>query len=687
MARSPLHEYVLLLALALAQPATAGLLHATFQDHAVLQRQQPIPVWGVTTPHATVTVTLAKDAGEGVPAPTAARVTAHAGSDGRWQVTLPALPAGGPYTLTAASSAGTHQTVGDILIGDVFLCSGQSNMEYPTRLASDYDQDVNDANDTLIRLFHIERFRSAVPRTTFGAAAHWEVTSPQTVREFSAVCYFFGRDLQAAVGVPIGLIESAWGGSVIEAWISGPRMRRLGGHDRYLDLLPVFQRSAAQAWRDWDRIAADWWRAHDPASTASPPWYAPSYDDATWPTIVPGGTWREWRVPQLETFNGLVWLRKDLVLPARAAGQRAVLSLGAIDESDITWVDGTEVGASEGYDVPRAYDVPAGVLHAGRNTIALGVLGGAGPLVPGSQMTLTLADGTSVRLSGAWRYQTSAPMSRTGHMPHVPWLNQFGLTVLHNGMIAPLGATRIRGVLWYQGEANADQPQAYSRLLPALISDWRQQFGQSTPVLIVQLPGFGPYRTQPQASDWAALREVERRVTAATPHAGMAVTIDVGSPRFLHPTDKQDVGERLALLARTLIYGQSVVGASPSPVAAWRSAGEISVRFDTHGGGLETEESNRPIGFQLCDRGGHCAFVDAEQRGTDVVLNASSAPQAVTVRYCWSDTPICNLYDREGLPAVPFELPIGRAPPGAAAARENRSHNDRIHRPEAVHRW
>ena len=659
MARRSLHRYFALLALAGVHPACASLLYATFQDHAVLQRTAPIPVWGTTTPGATVTVTFAR----------ASPVIAHAGRDGRWQATLSALPAGGPYTLTAASSAGTRQTVRDILIGDVFLCSGQSNMEYPTRLASDYDQDVNGANDTQIRLFHIERLRSVVPRSTFGAGARWEVTSPQSVREFSAACYFFGRDLQPAVGVPVGLIESAWGGSVIQAWISAPQIRRLGGYDRYLDLLPVYAKSPQQAWRDWDRIAADWWRAHDPAITARPPWYAPSYDDVGWPTVVPAGTWREWGVPALQTFNGLVWLRKNFELSARQAGGSAVLSLGAIDQSDIAFVDGVQVGASEGYDVPRAYHVPDGVLRAGRNVLALSVLGGAGPLVPGRQMTLRLADGTTLHLSGRWRYKTSTPMSQTGRMPDVPWLNQFGLTVLHNGMIAPLGATRIRGILWYQGESNADQAPQYARLLPALIGDWRRQFGESTPVLIVQLPGFGPHQTQPQPADWAQLREVERSVAAATAHAGLAVTIDIGSTRFLHPTDKQDVGERLALLARRLIYGQRVVAESPSPVAAWRADGEVHVRLDTYGSGLVTEESNRPVGFQLCDRAGHCAFADATQHGTDVVLDASSSPEAVTVRYCWADSPICNLYDREGLPAVPFELPIESAPPNAGVAR------------------
>ena len=670
MARLPLYRYFPLLTLAAIHPAAAALLATTFQDHAVLQREAPIPVWGTAVPAASVTVTFTKYAPAGTTSSaTAARVTAHAGPDGQWHATLPALPAGGPYTLTAASSAGTRESVQDVLIGDVFLCSGQSNMEYPTRLASDYDQDVDNADNGMIRLFHVARFPSAVPRTAFGAEAHGDVTSPQSVREFSAVCYFFGRALQPAVGVPIGLIESAWGGSVIQAWIGAPEIRRLGGYDRYLDLLPVYQRSPAEAWRDWDRIAAEWWRAHDPASSAKPPWSALSYDDVGWDTVVPGGTWRQWQVPALATFDGTVWLRKHFDLTARQAGETAVLSLGAMDQSDITWMNGVEVGASEGYDVPRVYHVPAGVLRAGRNVLGIGILGGAGPLVPGEQMTLQLADGTTVRLAGAWRFKRSAPTSQTGHIPHVPWLNQFGLTVLHNGMVAPLGTTRIRGVLWYQGESNAGEAQEYARLLPALIRDWRAQFGQSTPVLIVQLPGFGPYQTQPQPSDWAELREAERRVVADTAHAGLAVTLDIGSPRFLHPTDKQDVGERLALLARSLIYRQSVVGTSPGPVAVWRARKQVLVRFDTHGGGLRSEESNRPLGFQLCDRAGGCAFVDALQRGNDIVLDAATDSGAVTVRYCWADSPICNLYDREGLPAVPFEMPIGPAAPKSGAAR------------------
>ena len=651
---------------ALAPGPVAPLLYATFQDHAVLQRGVAIPVWGETRPGATVRVRLAGERGR-----------ARASASGRWRTTLPALPAGGPYRLSAVSSAGAHETVTDVMIGDVFLCSGQSNMEYPTRIADGYDSAVRSAHNRMIRLFHVQRWRSVVPRRTFGAGARWRVVSPKSVRNFSAVCYLFGRSLQPAIGVPIGLIESAWGGSLIQAWIGARHIRRLGGFGPQLQLLPVYQASPAQAQRAWNRIAAAWWHAHDPASAAALPWFAPQYDDAHWASIVPDGTWRVWNVPQLKTFNGIVWMRKTLTLPAQAAGETAVLSLGAIDQSDITYVNGVEVGASEGYDVPRRYPVPAGVLRAGRNVVAIGIFGGAGLLSPANRLSLRLSGGESVRLSGRWRFKRSVPMRRTGQIPHVPWLNQFGLTVLYNGMIRPLGRTRVRGVVWYQGESDADQPQAYVRLLSTLIRNWRGQFGARTPFLIVQLPNFMAYHTRPRHSDWACLREAQRRVARALPRVGLAVTIDIGSRRIIHPADKADVGRRLARLARTLIYHQAVTGQSPSPVAAWRAGERVMVGLDTDHDGLLTEESNRPLGFQLCHRG-RCAFVDARRDGAAIALNAASVPGATRVRYCWDDSPICNLYDRAGLPAVPFEMRIRARQPVFAGASDPRAADVRL---------
>ena len=633
-------------------PRPLTLLYTTFQDHAVLQRDKPIPVWGLTAPGARVSVTFAGET-----------ASATADSKGNWQAVLAPLKMGGPYAMTAHSSAGKTQTITDVMMGDVFLCSGQSNMEMPLRVVSNYDGDIRSAQNTKIRLFHVQRFSSPLPSGTFGADASWSVTSPESVKEFSAACYLFGRELQPAANVPIGLIESSWGGANIQAWISADKLRALGGFDELLDILPIYATASKTAEAKWRAIAHAWWLAHDPASIASPPWRDPVYDDSSWEQVVPTGTWREWNVPAMKKFDGTVWLRKDFELSAKQAAGAAVLSLGAADQADTTWVNGVEVGDMGGYDVDRLYDVPAGTLHEGRNVVAVGVLGGAGLLNPAEKITLKCAGGSVIRLSGTWRFKTSAPMSQTGHIPFVPWLKQFGLSVLYNGMILPLGPTAVRGILWYQGESDAWQPKEYDRMLPALIADWRQRFGADVPFIVVQLPGYGPQSTKPGESPWADLREVQRRVADKTPDTGLAVTIDLGQRDNIHPTDKQEVGRRLALVARKLIYGENIVASGPTPLTATRRGTTVTVSFASVASGLVVYESNRPISFELCDAAKHCSFADATQNQNEIDLDASHVPAATTVRFCWADSPICNVYNSEGLPGVPFEISIAQTAP------------------------
>ena len=650
-------------------PRPLTLLYTTFQDHAVLQRDKPIPVWGLTRPRAKVTVTFGSET---------ASVTADA--SGKWQAVLAPLPAGGPYAMTAQSSAGKTQTIKDVLLGDVYLCSGQSNMEMPVRVVPNYDADIREATNPNIRLFHVQRFSSATPRETFGADATWSVTSPATVGEFSATCYNFGKSLQPAVHVPVGLIEGAWGGSYIQTWISKDKMHELGGYDQYLDILPIYAASPKQGEKKWREIAHAWWTAHDPASSATPAWNDPAYDDSAWDTVLQTGTWRGWSVPALKTFNGVVWLRQTIELSASQAKGAAVLSLGTIDQSDTAWVNGIEVGDSQGYDTKRIYDIPAGALHEGKNLIAVGVLCGGGMLIPADQMTLKLADGSLVRFSAQWRYKMSAPTSQTGTIANIPWLYQFGLTVLYNGMILPLGPTTVRGILWYQGESDAGQPKEYSSLLPALIADWRQRFGADVPFLIVQLPGFGPPSAKPQESDWADLREVQRRVVNNTPNAGLAVTIDLGQIDNLHPTNKQAVGARLALLARKIVYGENITAMGPTPASATRTGNTVAIRFENIGKGLVVYESSRPISFEICDTARHCSFTDAVKNGDEIDLDVSHVTGAASVRFCWSDSPICNVCNTEGLPAVPFEIPIARTTPAQSITplvRKPRHHHMR----------
>jgi sialate O-acetylesterase len=624
-------------------PRPLTLLYTTFQDHAVLQRNKSIPVWGRTQPGAEVDVSFAGQT-----------VTATADASGQWKAELKPMPAGGPYVLSAKSSSGESQTVKDVMTGDVYLCSGQSNMELPLRLATNYDSEVRSANNPMIRLFHVQRFTSPAPRATFGADASWAVTTPDTAKEFSATCYYFGRELQPAAGIALGLIEDAWGGSAIQAWISNEKLANLGGYDETLDIVKTYAATPKAGDLKYRALVHAWFAANDPALKAG--WADPAFDDSAWDSLVATGGYRPW--PKLADFNGVVWLRKTIELSADEAAGAAVLNLGQISDIDLTFVNGVEVGAGEGYDVARAYSVPAGTLHTGKNVIAVAVKMGAAFLDPANKMSLKLAGGMAKPLAGAWKFKTSAnePLPTIAHQP---WLNQFGVSTLYNGMIVPLGPTAIRGIVWYQGETDSGQPAEYRRLLKALIEDWRARFGTQTPFFAVQLPGFGAPRIAPGQSPWAELRESQRVTVAATPDAGLAVTTDLGVPDNIHPQMKQEVGRRLALLAKKMIYGLPVEGISPSPVSATRQGKSVIVRFDHVGAGLTAREWDKAIGFSVCDADHSCHWVEGTLAKDTVTLAASAKAQ--TVRFCWSDSPLCNLYSAEGLPAVPFELPIANA--------------------------
>jgi sialate O-acetylesterase len=636
-----------------AEAQNAPLLYANFQDHEVLQRDKPIPVWGTDEPGAKVTVTVASESASAV-----------ADAAGKWQAVLAPLKAGGPYDLEAASTSGRLQVISDVMIGDVYLCSGQSNMEFPTEFASGYTNDLDGATNTMIRLFHVERFASVTPRDSYGAGASWAVTSPQTVRDFSAVCYFFGRALQPKLNVPVGLVESSWGGTMITAWIGADEVRALGTYQPELDAMAHYATDPEAAKKAWLQFIDGWWQAHDPASATSPAWRDPAYDDASWDEIVPTGYWNSWGVKALGDFAGIVWLRKTVTLTADQAKGEAVLSLGPIDDVDTSWVNGVQVGGEDGWDIPRVYKVPAGTLHAGKNLIAVGVLAlssGGGLWGPADAKTLQFADGSKMVLDTPWRTRISAPLSETGGIPHAPWLPENGIAMLYNGMIAPLSPIGLSGIIWYQGESDTWQPEEYGRLLGGLIDDWRGKFGADLPFLVVQLPNYGAPATKPEQSDWAELRESQRHVADSVPNTGLAVTIDLGQRDNIHPTDKQAVGARLALLAEKLIYKMDIVASGPTPLAAVREGDKIRVSFANLADGLAIYEAGRPISFQLCDAKEQCRFVDATLQQNAILLDAAAMPDAASVRYCWADSPLCNVYNAAGLPAVPFELPIASA--------------------------
>jgi sialate O-acetylesterase len=699
---------------AIAALLVAATLHAQtpaslsfgglFQDHAVLQRDRPMEVWGRAAGGEEITVSIA-----------AATARARADASGRWSVTLPAMSAGGPFVLTAQGSSGSRQAVSDILMGDVFLCSGQSNMELRVRRAGDTDSEIRDSRNDTIRMLTVEHVSSLTPQAEFNGSMAWQSAAPETVPGWSAACFFFGRELQKTVRVPIGLVNASWGGSNIRPWMSAAALHANRGYESALGLLALYGKDPAAAQAQLGREWEAWWRGKSGERVGEEPWNvggrpasgtharsgvneasAPSgasagrgksassaaaasnaavADVQRWqPAPAALGDWRYWGVAELKDFQGLVWYRTQFKLSAAEAQAATRIDLGAINQVDETWINGRVIGNTFGYNADRSYNITPGVLHAGDNVLVINALsnyGSGGMLQGGARRALQLADGKSIPLDGPWEYRI-APSSY-GYPPRAPWESVGGFTTLYNAMIVPLGRYSFRGALWYQGESDTEEAGRYQALLTGLMADWRHQFGAELPFLVVQLPNYGKLSSQPEESGWAELREAQRAAVAKDAYAGLAVTIDIGDPHNLHPTNKQDVGRRLARAARHVIYGESIAPSGPVALTATRGNGQVVVDFGDVESTLVAYSHDSPIGFELCGDGpGTCRFAEARIEGTKVALvssggapgssagvpaRAGGAP-VTRVRYCWADSPVCTLFDAGGLPAGPFELRV-----------------------------
>jgi sialate O-acetylesterase len=638
------------LALAWGAPSLAAeparpLLHPMFQDHAVLQRDQPIRLYGQAAPGAEVRVAFGD---------TQARV--RAGADGRWEARLPAMAAGGPHAL-AVSAGGATQSVDDVLVGDVWLCSGQSNMELQVWRTLDARAEIAGAGNDRIRLLTVPQVGSSAPLDVFDKPVSWQPVNPESVRDFSAACYYFARELQKTVDVPMGLVAAAWGGSRIQAWTSGDALRTTGHYDDELDVLEVHRDDAMAAVGRWGEVWARWWRGRDDSDAGDTPWTGDAASGDGWQAAPPQlGAWERWGVPAIEDYNGMVWYRSRVELTAAQAAQGAVLALGPADEVDMTWVNGRAVGSTYGAGDARAYTLPAGLLRPGANSIVVNVLDtyrDGGLAGPASAHALRLADGSTVALGG-WEYR-AAP--GTDWPPRAPWQSAAGLSTLYNGMIAPIGRYGLRGMLWYQGESNTFEADRYRELLAVLRDDWRTRFSAGTPFLVAQLANYGPAPSAPAESEWAALREAQRAVVAEDARSALVVAIDIGDRYDIHPANKQELGRRFARAARRVVYGESLPPTGPVAVSARREGDTVVVAFDDVTAGLVAIGGERPLGFETCGAAGSCRYAGAEVRGDTVVLHDVPAT-ATRVRHAWADSPVVTLFDGAVLPAGPFELPI-----------------------------
>lgn len=636
-----------LVAICLAMPAMAQpLLDPVFGDNAVLQRDQPIHVHGRTAPGERVLGRLGD---------TTSR--AMADRDGRFELVFPAMAAGGPHRLTVTGASGTAQAAG-VLIGDVFLCSGQSNMEMVVSRAQDADNQIAASGDPLLRLFTIGRQTALQPLRDLDKVSGWQASSPASVAGFSAACFYMAQDLRRSARVPIGAIHSSWGGSRISAWMSDEALSASGmGADAGLRRLYARnpEAASAQAGRIWEA----WWRA----ATGDAPGREPWQPDAglAWQPVPQIAYWEDWGNPQLAQFNGTVWFRKIVNLTQAQAQLTSTLSIGPVDDADQTWVNGQPVGSGGNPGKPRNYSLPAGTLREGRNVIIVNAndsYGKGGMPGPGSIMQIGFADGSIVPLGTGWDYAVET--RRLTRPPRAPWEDTAGAGTIHNAMIAPLGRIGLRGIAWYQGESDVGLP-GYADRLAAMMAGWRQQFGHARlPFAIVQLAGFGAPSTSPGESGWAALREEQRRaVLADGGRSALALAIDLGDPVDIHPGQKREVGRRLSRAMQTIAYGADHPASGPIIDHAARTAdGHVLLTFAGVTGSLEARNSAVAIGFELCGtQGGSCRYAIGQVSGRTVLLPADG--QAVArIRYAWSDSPVVNLFDAAGLPAAPFEITV-----------------------------
>ena len=620
-----------------------------FGDHAVLQSGEPVRLSGRADPATALTIEIG-----------AQKLTTMSDAQGRWTVTTAPMKAGGPYAL-AVSDGRARTTLNDVMVGEVWFCSGQSNMGLKLEDATNGGNELRDSDNPLLRFTDIGRDATALPVEEAKSVSGWALASPTTAGPASAACYFMAKELQQHFGVAVGFITSTWGGTQTQAWIGEAGLRPLKTYDDALQRLAVYAKDPRAGEALQARYFDAWWAAHEPDAKAKASWATPGFDDSGWKTIDPTKVWERSGDPQVAGFNGAVWYRTAFTLTKAQAERATHIALGLVDDSETTFVNGVRVGGMEGRTTRRNYALPRGVLTAGRNVIAVRVLdsGGSGGLYDSNdQRFLALADGSKVPLPEAWRYRVSASLDDLGDVPLTPWDATKGTGSLYNGMVAPATAYTVKGVAWYQGESNIHDPAGFSRLLPALIGQWRAAFGKvDLPFLVVQLPNYGPVSQRASVSKTAEVREHQRRTAQALSHVGLTPIIDIGDRYDIHPGQKTVVGRRLALTARRVAYGETVAQ-SPSPLTATRSGDALVVRFSDVSEGLRTYSSDTAIGFEACDADRACRYVSATVKGDSVMLAGANRPEVRFVRYAWSESPIVNLFNSEDLPVGPFEITV-----------------------------
>lgn len=607
-----------------------------FGDNMVLQRNKQIPVWGWADAGEQVTIQFNKQEGK----------TVKADASGKWMLMLKPEKAGGPYTLTVKGN--NTVTYNNVLVGEVWICSGQSNMEFQVKQAINNQAEIAGANYPQIRHIKVPLTVSTTPKDDI-ASADWKVCSPQTAGDFTAVGYFFARELYNQLHVPIGLINTTWGGTHSETWTSRQGFEQTDEFKTMIAGMPTLNLdSIAAAKKDAMNKKIISIQGSLPKPGEAEQWKGAGVDDSQWPTMALPALWEDKGLPNID---GTVWFRKEITIAAGDAGKEATLELAMIDDDDVTYINGTKVGSTNGYNAKRKYTIPAGLLKTGKNTIAVRVHdtgGGGGIYGEAGDMKLTIG-GNAQSLTGNWAYKVEEAYANAAIGP-----NTYP-TLLYNAMLNPLIPYGMQGVIWYQGESNAGRAYQYRTAFPMMIKDWRQHWGEGDfPFYFVQLASFGAGNgNSAKGSTWAELREAQT-MTLQLPNTGMAVTTDVGEEKDIHPKNKQDVGKRLAAIALNKVYGKKNMFSGPMYQSMKVDGNKIMLSFMYTGGGL-VAKGGELQGFEIAgsDQVFHAAKAVIE--GNHVVVSADGVSNPVAVRFAWMDfAGSANLYNKDGFPASPF---------------------------------
>jgi sialate O-acetylesterase len=627
-------------------------LSGLFGDDMVLQRQKAIRFYGTAAAKAVFDIEFAGK-----------KQKVNATGNGKWEITFPAMEAGGPYKLRVTSDSSF--TLKNILIGDVWVCSGQSNMEWVLRRAFNGPYELKKANYNNIRFLTVPKNAASFAAEEIKNAS-WKTCTTANAWEFSAVAYFFARALTERYKVPIGIIHTSWGGTPAESWISNEAISTHPDFKLKADsLLQAFKNGstieALQKQIYMERSFPYLKKLQEKDKGYIEGWSKTQYNDTEWKTLVVPGTLEQ---HGLGDYKGSIWLRKHVIIPAAMAGQDLTLVMEKLNERDITYFNGTEVGRVSGFGGKRVYRIPKEIINRGENIISIrleafdrpaGFEAKDASIIRLEQM-VEADNPTTIPLAGEWKYAEGLAAAEYPEQPKAG-VNVSALpSVLYNGMIAPLKKLAVKGFLWYQGENNAGRAFQYKTLFPLLINDWRKQFNQGDlPFIFTQLSGYGPITSEPVDHFWAELREAQSQ-TLSVPNTGMAVTIDVGDPYDIHPLNKQVVGKRLAAQAMHMVYGDQDQAISPLYESMRLSGDSIRLKF-SHTGKNLISKGGAPKGFAIAGADKKFIWANAKIDGDEVVVWLWKV-KPVAVRYAWTGSPVesngANVFNTAGFPLSPF---------------------------------